>query len=175
MVSHAHGQGYAELYVVIAELIDDLSVLEGPYDPHQGDFAVAGRAGHHFGLHDREANGREVTVAMALASETGSGGPPDRLRHHDRLGRVARRGEEDPQAGLPARESAADRLVVALVRAGRLVRPHRTAHERAGVRETSDYRDVFGWTVMPRASLQWKPADGPEGTSSVPHAPRATT
>ncbi len=43
-VSNVHGQGYADLNWVIPEVVDRLRVLEGPYDPRQGDFAVAGSA-----------------------------------------------------------------------------------------------------------------------------------
>jgi len=43
-VSNVHGQGYADLNFIIPEVVDRLRVLEGPYDPHQGDFAVAGSA-----------------------------------------------------------------------------------------------------------------------------------
>src|SRR5690606_12265246 len=37
-----HGNGYADLHFVIPELVDSLRVVEGPFDPRQGNFAVAG-------------------------------------------------------------------------------------------------------------------------------------
>ncbi len=40
--SHIHGQGYADLSFLIADVVDKLEVSEGVYDPRQGDFAVAG-------------------------------------------------------------------------------------------------------------------------------------
>lgn len=40
--SHIHGQGYADLSFLIADVVDRLDVSEGVYDPRQGDFAVAG-------------------------------------------------------------------------------------------------------------------------------------
>ncbi len=42
MVSHAHGQGYADFHFVIPETIDKLSVSKGPYAAKYGDFATAG-------------------------------------------------------------------------------------------------------------------------------------
>lgn len=52
-VSNVHGQGYADLNIVMPEVIDRVRVLEGPYDPHQGDFAVAGSARFDLGVADR--------------------------------------------------------------------------------------------------------------------------
>ncbi|MBN2639156.1 MAG: TonB-dependent receptor [Bacteroidales bacterium] len=42
MVSHAHGQGYADLHFLIPELIDQLSVYKGPYFAQFGNFSTAG-------------------------------------------------------------------------------------------------------------------------------------
>lgn len=52
-VSNVHGQGYADLNWVIPEVVDRLRVLEGPYDPRQGDFAVAGSARLELGVEER--------------------------------------------------------------------------------------------------------------------------
>jgi len=41
-VSNVHGQGYADLHFVIPELVQQLQLQPGVYDPRQGDFAVAG-------------------------------------------------------------------------------------------------------------------------------------
>nr|WP_246357250.1 TonB family protein [Pyxidicoccus fallax] len=49
-VSHAHGHGYADTYFIIPELVESLRVTEGPYDPSQGDFAVAGTVEYQLGL-----------------------------------------------------------------------------------------------------------------------------
>ncbi len=51
--SHIHGQGYAELGFLIPELVTHIDVLEGVYDPEQGDFAVAGSARFHLGTEKR--------------------------------------------------------------------------------------------------------------------------
>lgn len=42
MVSHAHGQGYADMHFVIPEAIQKIEVTKGPYNTEQGDFATAG-------------------------------------------------------------------------------------------------------------------------------------
>jgi len=42
MVSHAHGQGYADLHWLIPETIDRVEVYKGSYFPHLGDFATSG-------------------------------------------------------------------------------------------------------------------------------------
>ena len=42
MVSHGHGQGYADLHFIIPELVEDLEVNKGPYFARFGNFATAG-------------------------------------------------------------------------------------------------------------------------------------
>ena len=42
MVSHAHGQGYADFHFVIPETVEALRVYKGPYSARFGDFATAG-------------------------------------------------------------------------------------------------------------------------------------
>ena len=42
MVSHAHGQGYADLHFLIPETIRDIDYGKGPYDARYGNFATAG-------------------------------------------------------------------------------------------------------------------------------------
>ena len=42
MVSHGHGQGYADLNWVIPELVERIEVNKGPYLARHGDFATAG-------------------------------------------------------------------------------------------------------------------------------------
>lgn len=39
---HVRGQGYADVNFVVPELVRSIHVLEGPYDPRQGDAAIAG-------------------------------------------------------------------------------------------------------------------------------------
>jgi len=42
MVSHAHGQGYADLHFVIPEFIQQVNFNKGPYQADKGDFTTAG-------------------------------------------------------------------------------------------------------------------------------------
>jgi len=53
--SHIHGQGYADLNLVIPETVRSIRVIEGVYDPHQGDFAVAGTAEYDLGVEERRS------------------------------------------------------------------------------------------------------------------------
>ena len=49
-VSNIHAQGYLDLHFLIPEVIQQMRVLEGPFDPAQGDFAVAGSIEFDLGL-----------------------------------------------------------------------------------------------------------------------------
>ena len=42
--THVRGQGYADVNFVIPEVVRSVRVLEGPYDPRQGDAAIVGSA-----------------------------------------------------------------------------------------------------------------------------------
>ena len=42
MVSHTHGQGYADFHFVIPETVEQLKVYKGPYTARFGDFATSG-------------------------------------------------------------------------------------------------------------------------------------
>ncbi len=42
MVTHAHGQGYADLHFLIPEVVDDIGVYKGPYFARFGNLATAG-------------------------------------------------------------------------------------------------------------------------------------
>jgi len=42
MVSHAHGQGYADLHFVIPETVDNIDFGKGPYYANKGNFNTAG-------------------------------------------------------------------------------------------------------------------------------------
>lgn len=48
-----HGNGFADTHFLIPELVHSLRVLEGPFDPHQGNYAVAGSADYELGLDQR--------------------------------------------------------------------------------------------------------------------------
>lgn len=53
LVSHGHGQGYADLHFLIPEVVERLDVRKGPYDVRDGDLGVAGSVG--FVTRDRVA------------------------------------------------------------------------------------------------------------------------
>ena len=42
MVSHGHGQGYADIHFAIPELVDSIEVFKGPYFARYGNFSTAG-------------------------------------------------------------------------------------------------------------------------------------
>jgi iron complex outermembrane recepter protein len=52
-VSNTDAQGYADLNFLIPEVVREVVVLEGPYDPRQGDFAAAGSANYELGVLER--------------------------------------------------------------------------------------------------------------------------
>ncbi|MCE9670891.1 TonB family protein [Myxococcus stipitatus] len=62
-VSHSHGHGYADTYFIIPELVRALRVTEGPFDPGQGDFGVAGTVEYQLGLERR---------GLAVSASSGS-------------------------------------------------------------------------------------------------------
>ncbi len=52
-VSNPHGHGYADLLFIPPELVMTVRILEGPFDPEQGDFAFAGSADYQLGVRER--------------------------------------------------------------------------------------------------------------------------
>jgi iron complex outermembrane receptor protein len=51
--SHIQGQGYADVNFIIPEVVRSIRVLEGPYDPRQGDAAIVGSAYFDLGVPER--------------------------------------------------------------------------------------------------------------------------
>ena len=51
--SNAHGHGYADVRLLIPELVRGVHVRQGPFDPRQGDFAVAGSVDYRLGVDER--------------------------------------------------------------------------------------------------------------------------
>lgn len=49
-VGNPHGNGLADTHFIIPELVRNLRVIEGPFAPQQGNFAVAGSALYDLGL-----------------------------------------------------------------------------------------------------------------------------
>jgi iron complex outermembrane receptor protein len=50
---HVQGQGYADANFIIPEVVRSIRVLEGPYDPRQGDTAIVGSAYFDLGVNER--------------------------------------------------------------------------------------------------------------------------
>ena len=50
---HIQGQGYADANFIIPEVVRSIRVLEGPYDPRQGDAAIVGSAYFDLGVAER--------------------------------------------------------------------------------------------------------------------------
>jgi hypothetical protein len=50
---HIHGQGYADVNFIIPEVVQSIRVLEGVYDPRQGDAAIVGSALFDLGVNER--------------------------------------------------------------------------------------------------------------------------
>jgi TonB family protein len=70
MVSHAHGQGYADTSFVIPEIVDRVEVTKGPYFAEQGDFATAGAINL---VTKRELN--HSSIGLGFGGSPGYGGP----------------------------------------------------------------------------------------------------
>lgn len=51
-VGNVHGNGLVDTHFIVPELVQSLRVIEGPYAPQQGNFAVAGSAAYDVGLRD---------------------------------------------------------------------------------------------------------------------------
>jgi iron complex outermembrane recepter protein len=51
--NHVRGQGYADPSFLLPEIVRSLRVLQGPFDPRQGDAAIAGSAYFDLGVDER--------------------------------------------------------------------------------------------------------------------------
>jgi len=70
MVSHGHGQGYADLHFMIADVIDNVDVFKGPYFPEFGNFATAGAVAFHTRDHLEENEFRFEGGSFSTSSYT---------------------------------------------------------------------------------------------------------
>jgi hypothetical protein len=125
--THIQGQGYADANVIIPEVVSQLRVLEGPYDPRQGDAAIVGSAYFDLAVPERggvvrasygsfnqkrvlgifapRAAGPETFVALSLRDTDGFG-----------QNRAARAGTLNAQYGVDL--SSQDHLRVLLIGRG---------------------------------------------------------
>ena len=77
-----HGNGYADLHFIIPELVQALRVVEGPYDPRQGNFAVAGSADYELGLTQRGLTASFQTGSFGTERALLLWGSPDSNAHN---------------------------------------------------------------------------------------------
>jgi TonB family protein len=71
-----HGNGYSDTHFIIPELIQSLRVLEGPFDPRQGNYAVAGSADYHLGLLQRGVTAKSTAGSYGTYRQLITYGPP---------------------------------------------------------------------------------------------------
>ncbi|HZU85611.1 MAG TPA: TonB family protein, partial [Polyangiaceae bacterium] len=76
-----HGNGYADTHFVIPELVERLRVVEGPFDPRQGNFAVAGSADYELGLERRGLTAKYTTGAFGTQRALVMWGPSGESVH----------------------------------------------------------------------------------------------
>jgi TonB family protein len=93
--SNIHGQGYTYLGFIIPEVVRELRVVEGVYDPAQGDFAVAGSVEFDLGVERRGVYARSEIGSFRTFRQIGifapKGKDPDsfgafQLRRSDGFG-----------------------------------------------------------------------------------------
>jgi iron complex outermembrane receptor protein len=76
-----HGNGYADTHFIIPELVQGLRVVEGPFDPAQGNYAVAGSADYELGLAERGLSLRYMTGSFGTERVVGLWGPEGQSTH----------------------------------------------------------------------------------------------
>ncbi len=124
MVSHGHGQGYADLNWLIPEVVETIEVSKGPYDASHGDFATAGAVnlvtregfeahrvsvgGGMFGTYrtllvtSPTIPGWKPFVAVELHGTDGPFDRPERLQRFGLFGKVSRELEGGSSLSLAA-------------------------------------------------------------------------
>jgi len=83
-----HGNGYADTHFVIPECVESLRVVEGPFDPRQGNYAVAGSASYELGLEQRGLTGRYTTGSFGTQRMLVTYGPKDGSAHTFACGEI---------------------------------------------------------------------------------------
>jgi iron complex outermembrane recepter protein len=74
---HIHGQGYADVNFIIPEVVQSVRVLEGPYDPRQGDSAIVGSAIFDLGVTERGNQVKATYGSFNQARIVGIAAPTD--------------------------------------------------------------------------------------------------
>src|SRR6202044_2146626 len=79
---HIHGQGYADVNFIIPEVVRSIRVLEGPYDPRQGDSAIVGSALFDLGVPERGYQLKTTYGSFGQARIVGIAAPVERSEEH---------------------------------------------------------------------------------------------
>ena len=82
MVTHAHGQGYADLHWLMPEVVEAVDVRKGPFDARDGDFATAGsvsfrtadRLASRIALRSGDFGLRQATVLAPFGGDASEAG-----------------------------------------------------------------------------------------------------
>ncbi|AKU92047.1 TonB-dependent receptor domain-containing protein [Vulgatibacter incomptus] len=91
--SNPHGHGYADTHFIIPELVESVRVVEGPFDPAQGDFAVAGSVEYRLGLPERGLRVQGGQGTYGAQELTMLWGPGDSAPSGTFVGVLLRRGD----------------------------------------------------------------------------------
>ncbi|MEM8607286.1 MAG: TonB-dependent receptor [Myxococcota bacterium] len=76
--SNIHGQGYSYLGFIVPEAVRNLRVIEGVYDPAQGDFAVAGTVEFDMGVEQRGVYAKSEIGSFRTFRQVGIFAPKDK-------------------------------------------------------------------------------------------------
>lgn len=116
---HVQGQGYVDASFIIPEVVRSIRVLQGPYDPRQGDAAIVGSAYFDVGVLERGhrlkttlgsfGQGRLLAIA-APEREDGDTFAAVALRHSDGFGTSRRSDSASAMAQYAVDLSPNDRL-----------------------------------------------------------------
>jgi hypothetical protein len=87
-----HGNGYADTHFIIPELVHSLRVVEGPFDPRQGNYAVAGSANYELGLDKRGLTAKLTAGSFDTQRMLLTWGPKDESVHTFGGAEIARTG-----------------------------------------------------------------------------------
>lgn len=71
-----HGNGHADTHFIIPELVAALRVVEGPFAPQQGNYAVAGSASYELGLDRRGLTAKASAGSFGTKRVLLTWGPP---------------------------------------------------------------------------------------------------
>lgn len=80
-LGNLHANGYADTHFILPELVETLRVVEGPFDPRQGNFAVAGSADYQLGLERRGLTAKATHGSFGTNRLVLTYGPREASRH----------------------------------------------------------------------------------------------